>query len=218
MNGYAQKCSAMMNQCNVFAAYTTDPIAGTAATVALPLTFSNILYDYGSAIQATTGTNRIFITQPGLYQVSYYITATDTAGAATVTASLIRGTTTFATDEDTIAAADGSVILSNTAIFYVACQELPLALQLSVTSTTATTSYTFFITVNRICSCNGDYNAFSGTTPNLNPFFIGCNSECSQGFDGPCHAISQGNGCNGGFTGCSNNGGQCGGNNGCNCW
>lgn len=147
------------NQCDVFTALSTTPqtVTGNAVT---PLTFTNILYQYGTAIQATTGTSSLYITKPGLYQISYTIAATDTedagADAGAFTAYVLRNQTQAANATATIAAG-GTGILSDTELFYVSYRDFPLTLSLDVTSTAATSSYVFIITINKICSCGNEY-------------------------------------------------------------
>lgn len=217
-----------LNMPNAFAAVSTDAFAVTAATTPTPLTLTNILYSYGNAIQAQADTSRIYITQPGLYQVSYFINGTNVAGGtatADFTAFLLRNTTQIA--ESTATVADGaSAVLADTDIFYVACTDLPLTLTLNVTSSEVGSTFTFFITVNKICSCEGAFNGFGGTDQpvNLGGFFPGCQQFYSQPFTGPGPVIPGYDGYDGGFgcnsggyggcnSGCGRNSGGC--NNGC---
>lgn len=203
------------NLSHVFAAVATDPQTVAAATTA-PLTLTNILYSYGNAIQAQADTSRIYITQPGLYQVSYFVNATNTSGgAADLSAFILRNTTQIATSTADSVADDASALLADTEIFYVACQDLPLTLSLNVTSTGAGSTYTFLLTINKICSCEGAYNGFGGGSDfpaNLSGFFPGC-QNFSQSFDGP-GPVNPGRG---GFDGGGRFGGRGGNRDGCGC-
>lgn len=196
------------NECNVFAATNTTAatVTGTAAT---PLAFNTILYSYGSAIRAASGGSRIYITQPGLYQVSYFIDAANTgaAGASvgSTTAYLLRNTTQFAaTSTSTALAAGDNDILSATEIFYVSCQDLPATLELTATSTAAVTNYTYLITLNKICTCEGypngsDYRFDEGSIPSFGDGFMDGNTNFDPPNDGPDSDIGFGGGVNSGF-------------------
>ena len=147
-----------MSQCDVFTALSTTAQTVTGAEVT-PLTISNILYQYGSSIQTKTGDSSIYIKKPGLYQISYAIVATNTdigtAATSTFTSYLLCDNAQVATATATIAPG-GSGTLSDTELFYVSCQDLPLTLSLNITSTAAASSYVFAITINRICSCGNE--------------------------------------------------------------
>lgn len=159
------------NQCDVFTALSTTPQTVTGDKVT-PLTFTNILYQYGNSIQATTGASCLYITKPGLYQISYTIAATNTKTktdaedpepgpepkpeTATFTSYVLQKQTQVAKATATIAEG-GTGILSDTELFYVSCKDFPLTLSLNVTSTAATSSYVFNITINKICSCGNEY-------------------------------------------------------------
>lgn len=223
----------MLNQASVFVAYSNEAqTAPTTADTPLPLTLTNTLYNYGCAIQATTGTSRIFITQPGLYQVTYYVIGTNTTTSSpTITAYILKNTTQIGTTQGTIVAADDSIppfpstVLTATENLYVGCQELPLVLSLNASSSLATdttggVNFTFFITINKVCSCNGNCSGLNTSNQiNLNPFFLGCESGCNSypSCAGPGPAVDNGYGCgfgNGYNNGCGNSyGNSCG--NGC---
>lgn len=187
------------NECNVFAASNTTAaiVKGESPTA---LAFDNILYSYGSAIRAASGGTKIYITQPGLYQVSYFIHTKHggAAGAADgiANAYLLRNTTKLATAISTTLAVGHSDVLSATEIFYVSCRELPLKLELTASCTASETHYKYLITLNKICTCEGytndgpDFDERSISS--FGDGFMGCNSNFGEQTGRPGPGIGSG--------------------------
>lgn len=160
--GMYRRPSVIQNQCNVFAASTFTPTQTVKGKTPTPLAFQNILYSYGCAIQAANGACKINITQPGLYQVSYFVVATtnEYTEGANITVSILKDTTPISSKPLVIDKDKGEKCSTATdnAIVYVSCQDIPKHISLHAENPMATDTdsitYQVFITINRICSCN----------------------------------------------------------------
>lgn len=229
------------HQCNVFAAGSSTPqtLTPTGPTTPCPspspLIISKVLYDYGCAIQATSGCSEIRITKPGIYQVSYFVAVTNKGLLCTdLTTSLLRNTTQFATSETEKIEPCSTSVFSASEIFYVSCQDMPATLTLQALSTShAPVTYEFFITINRICTCSeANEGALGVNNCCRNNNFPGCccESNCCCNDFGPGFTMqNQEFGCANGFAdnfrfgcgspfnncGCGRN--SCNNNNGCGC-
>lgn len=194
-HGMYRRPVPMHTQCNVFAATTTTPQTVTGYTPT-PLTVQNILYNYGCAIQTTKESCKISITQPGLYQVSYFIVAStqNNMEQGKVTVSLMKEMTPISSKEIVLEPQKDCKTVTDTCIVYVACHDIPKCISLHVKNeTTAATdivSYQAFITINRICSCNEASCGALGENTCCCPCNHGCG--CFGGYPSYCNGYMTG--------------------------
>lgn len=211
------------------AAYTaTNTTTTPAATTDAPanLTLNTIVFS-SSSISAKSGSSKIFITQPGLYQASYFIVGENTGSdAATFTAFFSENSSTLASQTSSSVDASGFAILSASDFFYVSCDDLPATLSLAVTTTSSDFIFNYYVTINKICpeNVNPELTApgFIYGFPCCGNPFIGCenyavpyntmnNNACFNnqwGSENTLRCNRHNNGCNGCRCRC---------NNGCNC-
>lgn len=192
-----------------FVAYTTDNTTPTPVTpkdCPTNLILDKIAFSSG-AICAKDGSSKIFITQPGFYQVSYLIVGKKKAHKGGSPAQKCPESTppkypdppkkcvftSFIAENCTQLACktseadpcdDGPTILSAVDTFYVSCNDLPTTLSLAVTTSCPDIIFNYSVTVNKFCPEN--VNAAFATPGYLYGFpycdgapFVGC-ENCSN--------------------------------------
>lgn len=222
-----------------FVAYTTDntePTPETTKDCPANLTLNTIAFSSG-AISAKAGSSKIFITQPGLYQVSYVIIAKKKApkdGGSPApreseptpepshtpkrpeppkkcifTSFIAENCTQLACKTSTEdSCKDGTTILSAVDMFSVSCKDLPTTLSLAVTTSCSTFIFNYYVTINKICPENVNTDL---ATPGY-IYGLPCCAGSFMGYEN--YAVPYNNGANGNYNTGNNN---CRGNNQWNC-
>ena len=164
-----------------FAASTQNfSTPGDSTPICLPL---NTIITCSNSVKTCAGNSEIFITQPGIYQINYFIvgkrrmkhyltdcitgtsdstntsitTDIDSSGSpggyATFTFSIFKNDKKLVREKSEPVAPNGCDTISNSKTFSVSCNDLPTILSLTIKTESAFT-FDYFITIQKITSQN----------------------------------------------------------------